>query len=403
MSNNIKMKCVNALRHLTNAKHSSMLYLITSLLLSASILLRWQIPSCVWLRTINIGLFLLSYVGGATAAFSYLLEVLFSNAPLRKGGTCTTLPIGIFVVVSAALIVTSPFAILPDYISLTLPVLFAYVAFLAKYKQDGKHIRGQLQAFIALVLASSLILPHLTVFALQNNVMSTASAVSSPSERIRFIASVARNALTANVFRSGSDVWKYLMVGTGACLEIAVATEALLHKAGFEVRRVSLPGEDHTFVEVNVNNIWMVVDPGYNFLEPITREERAEARIREFGAISYVVAYSGSSIAEVTSSYVRTDTITIKITDGGEPLLNTPIHLVHKFMGRNLRIPTETTSFFTDSNGEVTFHLGALTFNEKAGEHDTCYWVYVNGQYAGYNVTSTGTGTTHLVQIDLEK
>ena len=405
MPENIKKRLIHSFRHINNIKCASLLYLLASLLLSVSIFLRLQAPPSVWVKYVNIGLFILNYLGGSAVALYYLLTTLTlpKYRSMPKQFSAIFKLIGLFAVVSAILMAICPLGILPEYISLVIPILLAYFTYLAMLKHDGKFLKTQLPSFIGLILAISILLPNITVFACQNSVLSQATNINIPSERIEFIASFVRNASTYNIYRSNIDFWKYLLVGTGACLETAIATKTLLNEAGFEAREVSLPGEDHAFVEVKMNDTWMVVDPGYSFLEPITREQRAAARIREFGAISYAIAYSGSSFIEVTSSYVPTDTIIIKVTHGIEPIVNTQVYLVHKFMSRTLQIPDAATSFYTDANGEVTLHIGALTFNENANEYDTCYWVYVNGKNTGYNVTSTGTGIVRSVEIDLQQ
>jgi hypothetical protein len=193
------------------------------------------------------------------------------------------------------------------------------------------------------------------------------------------------------------------LVGVGACGELAMATVTYLKNLGFEARKVVFPGEDHAFVEVKINGEWRVLDPGYYPSENLTRKERAERRLTEFGAISYVIGYVDSSFVELTQYYVPTDTIIIKVTHEGEPFANAEISLRHKFMSRTLQLPDNGVSFCSDGNGTVTFHLGALNYNSKANEFEPYFWIYINGRNTGYNVTSTGTGQTQFVEIDLTK
>jgi len=170
-----------------------------------------------------------------------------------------------------------------------------------------------------------------------------------------------------------------------------------LSKLDIEARKVGLPGENHEFVEVKLNGSWWVVDPGYYRGEIITRQERANRRIDDVGAISYVVAYVDSSFIELTQEYVPTDTIIIKVTLGGEQLVNAQVVLKHLFMNNEWSLPP----LYTDGNGTVALHLGALTYNSKANEVEPYFWIYVNGQNTGRNVTSTGTNQTNIVEINL--
>ena len=118
------------------------------------------------------------------------------------------------------------------------------------------------------------------------------------------------------------------------------------------------------------------------------------------GAISYVIADNGSNFTELTSQYVTTDSITIKITNQGKPLTNAEVYLTHEFRGRIVRLPDTGMSFFTNATGIVSFHMGALTYNENASPCEDYYRIYVNGQKTAYNVTSTGSNEDKFVAID---
>jgi len=139
--------------------------------------------------------------------------------------------------------------------------------------------------------------------------------------------------------RANNDFQKYLLDGVGACGEMATSASTLLNELGLNARVVNLPGEDHEFVEVNINGTWMVVDPGYYGSQILTRQQRASYRVKEMGAISYVIAYVNSSFIELTQEYVPTDTIIIRVTNNGELLTNAQVYLEHTFMGGQSRLP----------------------------------------------------------------
>jgi hypothetical protein len=121
--------------------------------------------------------------------------------------------------------------------------------------------------------------------------------------------------------------------------------------------------------------------------------------------ISYAVAYIESSFIELTSYYANTDIIRIKIADNGEPLESMPVVLVHTLRygsnGYDVQLPGEGYAFHTDANGAIILHLGRLAYTAAFGKTDQYYLIYVNGQNTGHSVTSTGTGLTQLVEIDL--
>jgi hypothetical protein len=251
---------------------------------------------------------------------------------------------------------------------------------------------------MASVFIVAVLIPNLTALACFNSELSAASSIAGDSGRVSRISQrVFDTMLTTRFLRAQNDFWKFLMVGTGQCGEMSTATISYLSKLDIEARKVGLPGENHEFVEVKLNGSWWVVDPGYYRGEIITRLERANRRIDDVGAISYVVAYVDSSFVELTQEYVPTDTIIIKVTLGGEQLANAQVVLKHLFMNNEWSLPP----LYTDGNGTITLHLGALTYNSKANEVEPFFWVYINGQNTERNVTSTGTGQTHLVEIDL--
>jgi hypothetical protein len=402
---NVKTKLSRVSQRINNIKFAVFIYLLTSALLSFMMFLRLEGLSFVIIKYANILLYFLFYLGGSLGALYYLI----SAAIIPKTHVMSKQPSSIFrltlisTLASLILVVISFSGILPDYIFLIIPVLLACTTYIAWLKPRGDRIEIKHASVIVLLLVFSILLPNITVFGFEDSVVSQVAKISSPTDKVQYVAGFVQNIPTFNLqtARANDDFWKYLLVGTGACHETAMATVTLLRNLGFEARIVVLPGEDHAFVEVKIDGTWLVVDPGYNITEPVTRKQRADMRIQEMGAISYVVTYSDSSFIELTSFYAPTDTITIKVTRGQEPIANAQVYLLHKFMNGIQRLPGADTSFFTDGNGETAFHMGALAYNENAKDFDTCYWIYVNGKSTGYNVTSTGTGTTHLIEIDL--
>lgn len=119
--------------------------------------------------------------------------------------------------------------------------------------------------------------------------------------------------------------------------------------------------------------------------------------MNEFGAISYAVAPADSSFIELTQEYVPTDTVIIRVTLGGEPLANAQVVLKHRFMSKEFSLPT----FYTDMNGTVTLHLGAMNYNDKAKEYEPYYRIFVEEKDTGFRATSTGTGQIQYVEIYL--
>jgi hypothetical protein len=294
----------------------------------------------------------------------------------------------------------------PDYFWTISIVPFATALYLVVHSPRMNLSRRKVTLFLALLITASFLLPQASAYICYDTVLSQASA-KTPSGKASFISDLAaRTNLNWPCFmnlgiRANNDFQKYLMCGVGACGEMAMSASTFLNELGLNARVASLPGEDHEFVEVNITGTWMIVDPGYYPSQVLTRKQRASDRVEEMGAISYVIAYVNSSFIELTQEYGPTDTIIIRVTNNSEPLTNTQVYLEHTFMGGQRRLPDATHVFFTGINGTVTLHLGSMSYNANAGNTDSFYRICVNGINTGYDVTSTGTGQTCFVEIDL--
>lgn len=288
-----------------------------------------------------------------------------------------------------------------DYIYLIIPILLTL--YISSISMGLKHkLSKKKTGIITLLIVLSIITPNLTVWGYETITLSNANATANINEKILTITQFTRNISTHNLpqFRAHDDLWKYLLSGMGACSENARATTTFLRNVGFDARVVTFPGEDHAFVEIKINGTWMVLDTGYGALTPITRQQRAEMRLTEMGAISFVTTECNGTFMDLTSEYVPTNSIIIKVTNGTEPMTDAEVFLTHLFMDNTRQLPEMNAVLHTNNKGEVTFNLGALTYNENASKYDAFYVIHVNGQQFG-NITSNGTGAVCEVKIDL--
>jgi len=199
-----------------------------------------------------------------------------------------------------------------------------------------------------------------------------------------------------SLHRFHEDFQKYLFVGVGGCGELASITEKLLLDMGISARKVGFVGENHEFLEININGSWMVVDPGYGH-NLISREQRGSLRLKEIGGLSYVIAYTDNGIIELTDSYVPTDTIIIRVTINGEPVANAKVILKHTFMGLEQSLP----EYYTDTNGTVILHLGPTTYKTGLENTENFYFIFINNLNTYYRVTSEGVGEKKYIEIEL--
>lgn len=186
----------------------------------------------------------------------------------------------------------------------------------------------------------------------------------------------------------------YYVTGVGRCGEVADLSLFYLSNSNVSCRKVGLPGEDHEFFEVYYNGSWRVYDLGYSIMNNVTRSYRAEKRIDEMGSISYVEGYDVNGAIDLTSEYVNSDHICIKIVNSyNESLRDVKIELKHKFRGSVRAIPARNT-FITGSDGVVSLYLGDLNYSKKAQLAENYFWVFIDGFNSTITVTSTGSGQT---------
>jgi hypothetical protein len=293
---------------------------------------------------------------------------------------------------------------------LSIPV--ATALYIVQFKPKTNLSKKRVTLLLALLITASSILPPATAYLCSNNIQQQA-LVKTPSEKASYISNLVAktNFNPPKWFQSITiylrlrpDFEEYTMTGVGACGEMAMSTTTFLNSLGLVARVVNFPGEDHTFVEVSLNGTWFVLDPGYYQGQILTREQRANNRLTEMGAISYVdTDVNSTSFIELTQNYVPTDTIVIRIVNNGEPVMNAQVYLEHTFLGSTWRLPDATHIFHSDSNGTVTLNMGSLDYNSNAGKVDSFYRIYVNGESTKYTVTSTGSNKTQFIEINLAK
>jgi len=296
--------------------------------------------------------------------------------------------------------VLEPFV--PEYLFLWFPLPLMALLYL-KWKDVAKgFLKRKSVIFLVLVLIVA-VLPNVAAYVSIHNLLNQAVSTTDEWQKASYIS---KRVIETTAFgwppRAGTDYWKFVLSGAGMCKEMAITGTDLILAAGLDARRVVLPGEDHAFIEVKIDGTWLVADPGYYGGELINRTERATRRIQDVGSISYVIACIGDSFVELTQQYVSTDTIVIRVTRYGEPLAAGEVLLKHRFGNHITQLPCEDRTFHTDVNGTVTLHLGKPYYINEFKGSEEYYWIYVNGQNTGYNVTSTGTGQIRSVEIDLE-
>ena len=371
-------------------------FLACSLLLSLSIILRFFFTVDLILRVFDIVMYWSLFFFIPLAAIFWILNEV-TKRKMRKATAFSAVILVVYLVYWSIAFI-APF--IPEYLILWFPVPLIVALeskWVGRLGRNKKYL-----AFLTSGLAISVLLPNMSVLIGINGLSNAAESLNGDSAKASFISGRVI-ALTAFgwIPRAGPDSWKFLMLGAGACGEMAMAGTDLMKEATLEVRKVALPGEDHAFIEVMVDGEFLIADSGYYGTELITRSERADRRVKEIGSLTYAVALTENSFIELTQQYVSTDTIVIRITRNGEPLSDVSVTLKHKFGSLTTQLPVDGNAFHTDVNGTISLHMGKPHYINGFKGSEEFYWIYADGQNTGYNVTSTGTGLVHSVEIDL--
>jgi hypothetical protein len=373
-------------------------YISCSILLSLSILTRLLFTVDITFKVLDIATYF-----GFFLVIPGLAVYWLTNETTRRGLSAKwLLPwIPYAVLLAFAFVIPS----VPDYLFLWFPSVPLVVMLCAKSKsKSGSVFKRRTVVFVACGLAVALLLPNMAAFAGASNLLNQAASMNSDKEKASFIS---RRVIETTAFgwipRADTDHWRFLLSGAGMCGEMATAGTNLFGATGLVARRVVLPGEDHVFIEVKIGGDWLVADPGYYGGELTTRAERAARRVADVGSVSYVVALTenSNSLVELTQQYVSTDTIIVRITRNGEPLADAQVVLKHRFGSLTTQLPCDGCEFHTSVNGTITLHLGKPYYINNFKGSEEYYWIYINGQNTGRNVTSTGTGLIQSLEIDL--
>jgi hypothetical protein len=388
-------------------------YFLASALLSLTVVIRLLISPLEPIKYANAILYLFFYyLLSCIASLSAFLVFFLSLDRIKRLSELKRI---LFTGIILCTVVLAQFLaimlkVLPDYLALVLFIPVATALYLRyKFKPKRNLSLRKATVFLTVLITVCSIMPPLTAYICNFTVIENISSMS-PSEKSSHISQlIAKTTFTPPSWvppiltlylRLSDNLQTYLISGVGACGEMATSTSNLINQTGITSRTVGFPGEDHAFLEVYLNDTWFVLDPGYYQGEVLTRTERAERRLTEMGAISYVVGSGDTSFTELTSYYIPTDNITLQILDDGNPVNNAQVSLEHTFMGQAWRLPTASQFFCTDKNGTVLIHLGNLSYNSNAGKVDNFFKIYVNGIDTGKTVSSTGN-QAQFIDIDI--
>jgi hypothetical protein len=395
------------------------LYLTISLLLSLAITGRFFLPVNPSFQIINLILYVTLFLLLPTGAMAYLLiltlgppkkriinidqttnRINWKNKILHFHWPSKWKILAVFFLALWAALLVAGFrgATLPyPYFYLWIPFPLAYLLSIKRNKDKERLLKSKLLKIAIVCLVIAIVVPNLVVFVGTSQIIDKASSFPSVLSKISYLDDRV-NALTEYTycFRAELDGWQFLLSGAGQCGEMATTTNNLMQESGLKSRIVTIPGE-HQFTEVNVNGTWLVADGS----SLINENTYGQIRTADPGSLSYAIVENSNSFIEVTTDFVPTDTIIINVTRNGEPVADASVILVRSGT-LSAQLPDMGLSFHTNVNGLTTLHLGKANFVGKYKNTNDYYVIYVNGSPTKYTVTSTGTGKTSLVNVELK-
>jgi hypothetical protein len=372
------------LKTISVPKTLTLLFLCCSLVLSASIFVRFFFTVDSVFRFSSIITYLLMFLILPIFALAYIINEAYNRRQWYWIG-CSVAILSIIFVLGFLRI---PF---PEYSEYWLPVPFMLFLY-AQWNPKSRLRKKKYGAFVVSVLTIVVLLPNMVAAVSVNILLHNTATIDNNLEKANLICTRVEGMTNFGAaFRANADIWKFWLTGTGCCGEMTMAKINLLTSAGFEARKVFISGENHEFPEVKINGEWMVADGA----TLITREQMTLNRINGIGSLTYVVTLTDDSFTELTQTYVpNADTITIQVLKNGQPVPDANVQLQHTFvMGSESIIqtlPYSKMAFHTDDNGTVTLHLGKPVYIGIYQETEPYYWIYVNGKNQSRTVTSTG-------------
>jgi hypothetical protein len=159
------------------------------------------------------------------------------------------------------------------------------------------------------------------------------------------------------IFGAGGPASWAIYSGLANCYGYANVFAILMEDRGTEARLVEGRGDDHVWAKYKRNGTWIAVDPSANkTIIPTNLGEKKD--------LSYVVSVdpeTGEVVNQLTSKYVDTSNLSVKVTDNGRPIENVEVELKDPELMRETdryTRPRKMVEKDTGVEGETSFRIG---------------------------------------------
>jgi hypothetical protein len=368
------------------------LCLLSSVILSISILMRYFLTIDIQLRYLSLYFYIFSLLLVPIISLLFIFRITKLKTRLAKAFFLGVILLVYTLIIDISIGWFSTFDLIPEYLFYWIPLPLILFCTRTKFISNIPKKKIRL-AF--LVIAITVLLPNIIAFAGVSILENMANSISDPTEKASFISKhVLGMTVYEHKYRSNNDYWKFLLTGVGTCGEISMASIKMLADIGFETRRIEVSGENHAFTEIKIENGWKVIDG----VTVQSREDWINNRISDVGCVTYLCTITDDSFTELIEDYTnKTDTITLIITQNGEPVAGAHVQLKHTFVMENgsqsilQTLPSVDRYFISDSNGTIKLHLGKPFYIGEFAGSELYYWVFVNDNNKT-RVSSSGIG-----------
>jgi hypothetical protein len=214
-----KIKNINAPKTLT------LLFLCCSLILSASIFIRFFLTVDSVFRLVSIVTYLLMFLIVPILALGYIIN----EAHTRKLWFWVIFSVAILSIIVAVSVLKVSF---PEYLEYWLPLPFMLFLY-AQWNPNSRLRKKKYAAFVASAIAMAILLPNM-VAAISVNILLNDTTIQNNLEKANLICTrVEGMTYFGTAFRACEDNWEFWLTGRGSCGEMTMSKINLLTNLGF--------------------------------------------------------------------------------------------------------------------------------------------------------------------------
>lgn len=159
------------------------------------------------------------------------------------------------------------------------------------------------------------------------------------------------------IFGAGGPASWAIYSGLANCYGYANVFATIMEERGTEARLVQGRGDDHVWAKYKREGTWITVDPSTNKVVTPTK-------LGEKKDLSYVVSVNPKTdkvVNHLTSKYVETSNLSVKVTDNGKPVEGVEVELQDPELMRETErynSPRKMVEKDTGDQGETSFRIG---------------------------------------------